>query len=72
MEEMAAAPDIEEQLRAAIRAAPLTPYRIAEQAGVNRSVLTRFLNGERSMTLENAAKVAKVLGLQLTAIAPPK
>ena len=40
-------------------------YELAEAAGVDRSVLSRFLAGKRSITLETLDRLAEVLKLRL-------
>jgi transcriptional regulator with XRE-family HTH domain len=57
--------DIEAQLIDAIRKCGMTFYELAEVSGVDRAALSRLLSGERSLTLKSAAKVAKVLKLEL-------
>jgi plasmid maintenance system antidote protein VapI len=59
-------PDIEEQLREAILNCGMSRYRLSQRCGVAASQLCFFVNGERSLTLGSAAKVAKALGLKLT------
>jgi len=58
-------PDIENQLIRAIRESDMTPCRIAKLAGVNRAALCRLLSAKRSLTLPSAAKLCRVLGLEL-------
>ena len=57
--------DIETQLREAIMSASMSQYRIAKDSGVAKSQLSLFLSGQRSLTLTSAAKIARVLGLEL-------
>ena len=61
--------DIEEQLRQAIRKSEKSRYRICKEAGLSESQLSYFMNKDkekrRSLTLPAAAKLAKVLGLEL-------
>jgi len=57
--------DIEIQLREAILGSGMSRYEIAKQAGVTESQLSLFLSGQRSLTLTSAAKVARVLDLEL-------
>jgi plasmid maintenance system antidote protein VapI len=40
-------------------------YELAEWAGLPRSVLTRFITGERGLTLESIDRLAGVLRLRL-------
>ena len=57
--------DIEMQLRDAILGSEMSRYEIAKQAGVTDSQLSLFVNGQRSLTLTSAAKIAHVLDLEL-------
>jgi transcriptional regulator with XRE-family HTH domain len=63
-------PDIGEQLwwLATNELERMTPYAIAKRAGVSPSVVTRWLNGERDLSLPTAAKIARVLCLQIVRI----
>ena len=61
----AAVKDIEMQLREAIVTSEMSCYEIAKRAGVTNSQLSLFLSGQRSLTLTSAAKIARVLGLEL-------
>jgi plasmid maintenance system antidote protein VapI len=56
---------ISEQLRDRITTSQLSPYELAEVSGVDRSVLSRFLTGKRSLTLDTVDKLAEVLNLRL-------
>ena len=58
-------PDIERQLRRAILRSGLSRYRIAKESGVSQAALSLFVNRKRTLTLTSAAKVAKVLALEL-------
>ena len=49
-----------------IGSAKLSAYELAEASGVDRSVLSRFLAGKRTITLETADRLAEVLELKLT------
>lgn len=53
------------RLKAAILNSPLTSYQLSKLSGVNISVITRFVNGERDIRLKTADKLTKVLGLNL-------
>ncbi len=57
--------DLGEQLRRAIKDSGLTPYRIAADAGVDRAAMTRFVNGDRGLTLDTASRITEYLGLEL-------
>jgi transcriptional regulator with XRE-family HTH domain len=58
---------LSEQLRELIAAAGPSVYELARDAGVDRSVLSRFLAGKRTITLETADRLAAVLKLRLIA-----
>jgi plasmid maintenance system antidote protein VapI len=56
---------ISEVLRASIKGDGRTVTQIASDAGVPQPVLSRFVRGERGITLKIADRVAVVLGLEL-------
>jgi hypothetical protein len=64
--------DIETQLRDAILESGITPFRLAEMSGVNRTILCHFLKGRRSMVLTTAAHLADTLGFELVKTRKPK
>jgi ribosome-binding protein aMBF1 (putative translation factor) len=53
-------------VRQAIEASGLSLAELARRSGVSPAQLSRFLRGERSLTLETLDPLAKVLGLELT------
>ncbi|QDV27375.1 helix-turn-helix domain-containing protein [Aureliella helgolandensis] len=57
--------DWEELLREGVRNSALTAYAIAQEAGVSDGQLSRFLRGERTLTLPVASKIGRVVGLTL-------
>ncbi|MGO9109264.1 MAG: helix-turn-helix domain-containing protein [Thermoguttaceae bacterium] len=57
-----------DELRQAIAASGLTVYRIAKGTGVSPGVLSRFVRGERSLTMETAAKLCTFLNLHLVKV----
>ncbi len=57
---------LSDQLRAAIRGSGLSLYGLAKLCGVDHGQLSRFLRGERSITLETADRIAEELGLRLS------
>ena len=61
-------PDLTEQLRQAIADSGLTGYRISADAGVDRGLMTRFINGDRGITLTVASRITAYLGLELRPI----
>lgn len=56
---------VREQLLAIIADSGLSPYEIAKQSGVERSALSRFINGKGGLTVESLEKLSPVLGLKL-------
>jgi plasmid maintenance system antidote protein VapI len=56
---------IVDQLRQAIHQSGQTQYAIAQSVGVDQSVISRFMAGQRDVTLATAAKLAEHLGLEL-------
>jgi transcriptional regulator with XRE-family HTH domain len=58
---------LSEQLREVVRAARPSLHELAEETGVDRSVLSRFLAGRRTITLETADRLAAALKLRLIA-----
>jgi plasmid maintenance system antidote protein VapI len=56
---------LSDQLRDLIAGAGPSVYELARDAGVDRSVLSRFLAGKRTITLETADRLAKLLKLRL-------
>jgi len=63
--------DIAEQLRDALSKSELTGYSLGKSAGVDAGQISRFISGERDLTLSTAAKLAAVLGLELWRKSPP-
>ena len=58
---------LSDQLRERITAAGPSVYELARDAGIDRSVLSRFLAGKRTITPETADRLATVLKLRLIA-----
>lgn len=52
-------------LRRAIDESGLTMYRIAKDAGLDFSTLSRFCHGERGLRLESADKLAEYFNLEV-------
>ena len=59
--------DLVETLKFAIANSDKSRYAIARESNVSEAVLSRFVNGERGITLETASKLSTVLGLSLVA-----
>lgn len=58
-------PDIQQQLRQAILGADMNRRALSKASGVSEAQLSYFVREMRSLTLDSAAKVARVLGLEL-------
>lgn len=54
-----------EQLRQMISNSGLTAYQLRATTGIEASVISRFINGERDIRLETAGKLATALGAEL-------
>ena len=57
--------EVTKALQQAIRDSDLSMNEVARRAGIDPGMVCRFANSERGMTLATAAKVAKVLGLEI-------
>ncbi len=53
------------QLKAAIDGSGQSRYALSCASGVAQSALSRFMSGERGLSLESAARLADALGLEL-------
>jgi DNA-binding phage protein len=56
---------IAEQLRQAVRADGRGLARLSRDSGVAYAVLSRFMHGQRDITLRTAERVCKPLGIDL-------
>lgn len=56
---------ISEQLKQAINDCGQTVYVVARDSGVSHATIYRFLSGERSLSLDNADRLAEYLELEL-------
>lgn len=57
---------ISEQLREAILKAPATRYRIAKETGVGEAALSKFVLGQRGLSLDAIDRVGLYLNLTIT------
>jgi plasmid maintenance system antidote protein VapI len=53
-----------DQLAELIRTCGMTPAELAQAASVSPSVLSRFLSGQRTLSLATVDRLADVLGLR--------
>lgn len=58
-----------DMIREAIDRSGRSWYSIARETGISNQTLSRFMNGERYLTMDNAARVMHALGFT---IKPPK
>jgi transcriptional regulator with XRE-family HTH domain len=58
-------------LRRSIETSGLSISELARQSGVSQPQLSRFVNGQRTLTLQTAAKLFELLNLQVIQTAPP-
>jgi transcriptional regulator with XRE-family HTH domain len=61
-------PTIIDQLRLAVQESGKTQVEIADATGINQGNLSKFLRGERSLSLENVAALCAELGLHLSPV----
>ena len=54
-----------DQIRQAMIDSAKTQYRIAKDTGISQPLITRFVNGDRGISLETADKLIEYLGLEL-------
>jgi hypothetical protein len=64
--------NVVEQLRESIRSCTRSEYMVAKRAGVDPSVLSRFLRRERGISFVTAAKLCAGMGLKLERAAERK
>ena len=53
------------QIQEAIRNSGLSVNQLSKKCDVSQSLLSRFLSGERGLSLETAIKICDALGLRL-------
>jgi transcriptional regulator with XRE-family HTH domain len=64
--------DIQEQLRGAIKTSGQSLNQLGQAAGVDSGRLSRFMRGERDLTLEPVGRMCQILGLEFCQTkAPP-
>jgi DNA-binding phage protein len=62
------APDVVEQLREAVRGSGRSLTQLGKDSGVPVPSLSRFMKGERTLTLPAVSKLCDTLGLQLAKV----
>jgi hypothetical protein len=56
---------VSERIRDAVEAAEVTRYRIDRETRIEESALSRFLSGERGLSMEAIDTLAEYFGLEL-------
>ena len=56
---------LSEQLRKIIRDSEMTQYAICKETGIDKAVLSKFVHGERGMSLESLDALGKCLLLEV-------
>lgn len=54
-----------EQLRKAVEQAPVSRYAIHKATGIDQAVLSKFVHGERMLSMETVDVLCDYLGLKL-------
>ena len=63
---------ISETLREAVRTCPQNQNQLGQRSGVSPSVLSRFVNERRALTLRVIDPLCEALGLELRPVRPAK
>jgi transcriptional regulator with XRE-family HTH domain len=63
----AVSPALVDRLKEAVRGCGLSLNELGKRAGLDHARLSRFVRGERDLTLTAAARLCEVLGLKLAA-----
>jgi transcriptional regulator with XRE-family HTH domain len=61
-----------EKLRREIQRRELAMYAIAKATGIDKGQISRFVSGERGLSIEGITEICKLLGLELVATKPAK
>jgi transcriptional regulator with XRE-family HTH domain len=56
---------LSDQIREAIKSFGVTQYRICKDTGIDPSVMSRFMSGERGLTIPTLDVLAEYLGLRI-------
>jgi transcriptional regulator with XRE-family HTH domain len=64
------APGLKEQLREAIRQSGQSLNQLSKACGVGNDRLSRFMRGERGLTIDAVERICEALRLRLTPEAP--
>lgn len=58
-------PNVSDQIRAAIETSGLTRYRIWKKTGIDQAVLSKFMLGQRGISMESLDKLGELLHLEV-------
>ena len=61
-----------DQMRKVIKDCKLTRYRIGKETGIDQATLTRFMLGERGLTMKTLEVLAEFLEIHIVAKGPRK
>jgi len=56
---------LSDQIREAVEKSGLSHHRIASETGLHDATLSRFMSGERGLTMKGLDQLADFLGLQI-------
>lgn len=69
---MAKKSPLSDQLRRAIETAPVSRYRMSKDLEISEATLSRFMSGDRGLTLTVVDVLADYLGLELVSRRPTR
>ena len=64
-------PGFTDQLRQAIKQSGFSQYRLAKLSGTDQSQLSRFMHGERGLSIEGIERICELIGARLVVDAKP-
>jgi len=64
---------LQEQLRTIVKNQPASNYAVAKHCGIHQSAMSRFLTGDKPLSVNNLEKLSKGLDITVSAtvIVPP-
>lgn len=63
---------VSDQVRAAIDRCGMTRYQVAKLAGIDQSAMSRFMSGERGLSMEALDAVGEVIKLKVSIPTEPR
>ena len=63
---------LSDELRQAIERSGVSRYSIWQQTGIDQGSLSKFMDGERGLSIESIDKLAELLGLHIVAKPEPR